>query len=416
MPIQIHIHFMKLYPNLVKAIALALKEIFSEGAYADNAVDKTLKSDVRWGARDRKFIAGYIYDIVRWYRLYEACLTKEQQSTNLYYSLFAVSHLMKGFELPPWPEFSSIDMTKVQQYYHNNLQIRKLKASIPDWLDEMGLSQFGEETWEKELDFLNQEAEVFIRTNTLKITESKLIAELSKEGIETAPVKIAHLKTHLDVTPLKITKRQRLQHLSSYKNGYFEIQDAASQLVAPFMQLQSGMKVIDACAGAGGKTLQIASLMQNKGSIIALDVEAKKLDELNRRAQRAGVRIINTRIASKKEILHLKETADRLLLDVPCSGLGVLKRNPDAKWKINPQFLYEIQQVQAHLLQDYSTMLKPGGLMVYATCSILPVENNFQVQNFLNLNANNFELLAEQSIMPSQGFDGFYMALIKKTN
>jgi 16S rRNA (cytosine967-C5)-methyltransferase len=205
-----------------------------------------------------------------------------------------------------------------------------------------------------------------------------------------------------------------LQQLSSYKNGYFEIQDAASQLVAPFLQLKPGLKVIDACAGAGGKTLHIACLMQNKGSIIALDKEAKKLEELERRAQRAGVRIINAKVASKQEISNLKESADRLLLDVPCSGLGVLRRNPDTKWKLNPSFIEEIQKVQASILNEYSTMLKPGGLMVYATCSILPLENNLQVQKFLTNHLNEFELIEEQRIMPSEGFDGFYMALLKK--
>jgi 16S rRNA (cytosine967-C5)-methyltransferase len=205
-----------------------------------------------------------------------------------------------------------------------------------------------------------------------------------------------------------------LQQLESYKNGLFEIQDAASQLVAPFLQLKAGMKVIDACAGAGGKALHIASLMQNKGSILAMDLEGKKLEELERRAHRAGVRIINTSIVTKEIILKNKDSADRLLLDVPCSGLGVLKRNPDAKWKLTPTFMDEIQKTQASILNDYSIMLKPGGLMVYATCSILPVENQLQVQHFLEKNPGKYELINEQRIMPSQGYDGFYMACIKR--
>jgi 16S rRNA (cytosine967-C5)-methyltransferase len=403
---------MKIYPNLVKAITEALEEIFTNGTYADITVEQTLKKDARWGARDRKFIAGNIYDIVRWYRLYQSCLSDKQQSLHLYYSIFAVAHIIKGFELPPWEEFASIDASAIKEAYQKSIKIRKLKASIPDWLDDMGFEQFGEKEWEKEIDALNQEAEVYIRVNSLKTTTNKLQTDLTKENVETEIVQDV-LFQHQE-KPIKITKRQRLQQLESYKNGLFEIQDAASQLVAPFLQLKPGMKVIDACAGAGGKSLHIASLMQNKGSILAMDLEGKKLEELERRAHRAGVRIINTSIATKEIILKNKESADRLLLDVPCSGLGVLKRNPDAKWKLTPTFMDEIQKTQASILDDYSIMLKPGGLMVYATCSILPVENQLQVQHFLEKNPAKYELLNEQRIMPSQGYDGFYMACIKR--
>jgi 16S rRNA (cytosine967-C5)-methyltransferase len=403
---------MKLYPNLVKAITEALEEIFTNGTYADITVEQTLKKDARWGARDRKFIAGNIYDIVRWYRLYQSCLSDKQQSLHLYYSIFAVAHIIKGFELPPWEEFASIDASAIKEAYQKSIKIRKLKASIPDWLDDMGFEQFGEKEWEKEIDALNQEADVYIRVNNLKTTTSKLQTDLTKENVETEIVQDV-LFQHQE-KPIKITKRQRLQQLESYKNGLFEIQDAASQLVAPFLQLKAGMKVIDACAGAGGKALHIASLMQNKGSILAMDLEGKKLEELERRAHRAGVRIINTSIATKEIILKNKDSADRLLLDVPCSGLGVLKRNPDSKWKLTPTFMDEIQKTQASILNDYSIMLKPGGLMVYATCSILPVENQLQVQHFLEKNPAKYELINEQRIMPSQGYDGFYMACIKR--
>ena len=403
---------MKLYPNLVKAIADALEEIFTKGAFADITVEQTLKKDARWGARDRRFIAGNIYDIVRWYRLYQSCLTGAQQTTNFYYSIFAVAHILKGFELPQWEEFASINSSDIKDAYQKNIKVRKLKASIPDWMDEIGLQQFGEKEWEKEINALNQEAEVFIRVNSLKTNSSKLQTDLTKENIETEIVN--NELFNQQEKPLKIIKRQRLQQLESYKNGLFEVQDAASQLVAPFLQLKPGMKVIDACAGAGGKALHIACIMQNKGSILAMDVEQKKLDELERRAQRAGVRIISTSIATKEAILKNSASADRLLLDVPCSGLGVLRRNPDAKWKLTPSFIEEIQKTQASILNDYSTMLKPDGIMVYATCSILSLENQLQVQQFLHKNMGNFELMHEQSIMPSLGYDGFYMACIKK--
>jgi 16S rRNA (cytosine967-C5)-methyltransferase len=195
----------------------------------------------------------------------------------------------------------------------------------------------------------------------------------------------------------------------------FEVQDAASQLIAPFLRVAPGMRVVDACAGAGGKTLHLAAMMKNKGRIIAMDVEALKLEELQKRAKRAGVSNLEVkRIESSKTIKRLENSADRLLLDVPCSGLGVLKRNPDAKWKLSPEFIENVKELQQHILQDYCNMLKKDGLMVYSTCSILPSENEQQVENFLAQHGDKFELIDQKHAWPTDGFDGFYMALLRK--
>jgi 16S rRNA (cytosine967-C5)-methyltransferase len=186
-------------------------------------------------------------------------------------------------------------------------------------------------------------------------------------------------------------------------------------LIAPFLKVDPGMRVIDACAGAGGKTLHLAALMKNKGRIIAMDVEGWKLEELQKRARRAGVSNLETRvIESSKTVKRLENSADRLLLDVPCSGLGVLKRNPDAKWKLSPEFISEVKELQQHILEDYGTMLKKDGLMVYSTCSVLPSENEEQVEKFLEKTSGNFELVEQKHSWPSDGFDGFYMALLRK--
>ncbi len=194
------------------------------------------------------------------------------------------------------------------------------------------------------------------------------------------------------------------------------MQDASSQLVSAFLDVQPGFRVIDACAGAGGKTLHLASLMQNKGQIIALDIYKNKLNELKRRAKRNGAHNIEQRhIESSKTIKKLHNSADRLLIDAPCSGLGVLKRNPDAKWKLKPEFIDQIKVTQQEILNNYCKMLKVKGQMVYATCSILPSENKAQITEFLKNNAN-FKLLKEQKVSPVQsGFDGFYMALLERT-
>ncbi|MCZ8215023.1 MAG: class I SAM-dependent methyltransferase, partial [Cyclobacteriaceae bacterium] len=185
-----------------------------------------------------------------------------------------------------------------------------------------------------------------------------------------------------------------------------------SQAIAPFLQVEPGMRVIDACAGAGGKTLHLAALMQNKGRIISMDTEEWKLTELKLRARRAGVGNVETRvIESTKTIKRMEKMGDRVLLDVPCSGLGVLRRNPDAKWKLSPEFIEKVIDLQKNILHDYSMMVKPGGKLVYSTCSLMPTENEKQVATFLANNPD-FTLEEEKHIWPSEGFDGFYMARV----
>mgnify|MGYP003520941419 FL=1 len=176
------------------------------------------------------------------------------------------------------------------------------------------------------------------------------------------------------------------------------------------------MRVVDACAGAGGKTLHLAALMKNKGQIIAMDIHEWKLKELKRRASRNDVQNVQTRLIEAKTIKKMANTADRLLIDAPCSGFGVLRRNPDAKWKLDQPFLDRIKETQAMILNDYAKIIKVGGLMVYATCSILPSENQEQVEKFL-VNNTNYKLISDKTYYPSEnGYDGFYMALIERTS
>src|SRR5690606_2366880 len=301
---------------------------------------------------------------------------------------------------------------KIKGRFDELSKIRKYRESIPDWLDELGEKELGSELWTKEIRALNQQAEVILRVNTLKTTKEKLHDILLDENFDTEPVKGCP-------DALKLKERGGVFKTEAFRNGLFEVQDASSQLVAEFLEAEPGMRVVDACAGAGGKTLHLASLMENKGQIISLDIYQNKLNELKRRAKRNGAHNVETRlIDSTKVIKKLHNKADRVLIDAPCSGLGVLRRNPDAKWKLQPEFLNELKITQSQLLKDYSKMVKPEGKMVYATCSILPSENQKQVEFFLNSeDGKEFSLVKEKKIMASEsGFDGFYMALLKKIN
>ena len=399
---------MKLHRNLVDAVIEGLGFIFTENQYADKVVEKLLKKDKRWGARDRAFVAETIYDIVRWKRLYtEIAEVYEPFTIHNLRRLFAVWATLKGVVLPDWGNyFEDTPTRRIKGKFDELSKIRKYRESVPDWLDSLGEQELGEALWTDELHSLNSLAPVVLRVNTLKISRDRLQQLLREEGVESYPLQQYH-------DALQLVERSNIFKSQSFKDGLFEVQDASSQKVAPFMQIDNSVKrIIDTCAGAGGKTLHLATLLQNKGQIIAMDIYEQKLQELKRRARRNGAFNIETKPIDPKQLKRMQGSADRVLIDAPCSGLGVLRRNPDAKWKLQPEFLDQIRATQQEILQQYSKLLKKGGKLVYATCSVLPSENHQQVATFLASEAGkDFKLEAEEVFFAHQsGYDGFYMA------
>ncbi|MFZ1806203.1 MAG: RsmB/NOP family class I SAM-dependent RNA methyltransferase [Cyclobacteriaceae bacterium] len=393
---------MKLYRNLSEAVVTALKTIFEDNKYADKVIEKTLKQNPKWGARDRRFIAETTYDIVRWYRY---LLAVSDSKNDDYWSMLGAWLIWKEIDLPDWDQFKKLNIESVIGKFQKEYPL-PVRESIPDWIDELGNAALPSR-WAQEVKSLNNEAEVVLRANMLKGDLATIQHHLMEDGIETTV-------NSKFPDALILNKRMNVFGSQSFKQGLFEVQDAGSQLIAPFLRAEPGMRVVDACAGAGGKTLHLSALMQNKGRIVSMDTEGWKLDELKKRARRAGANNIESKvIENSKTIKRQANSADRLLLDVPCSGLGVLKRNPDAKWKLSPDYISKVKILQQQILSDYATMVKPGGMLVYSTCSILPSENEEQVKQFLASNPA-YELVDENHCWPSDGFDGFYMALIKK--
>ncbi|MDM1391126.1 RsmB/NOP family class I SAM-dependent RNA methyltransferase [Myroides marinus] len=402
---------MRLHRNLVFTVIDSILAIFNDGEYADKMVARALKKDKRWGSADRKFVAETIYEIVRWRRLYaEIAEVKDPINRDDAWRIFAVWTVLRGYTLPDWKYFENTPERRIKGRFDELSKIRKFKESIPDWIDELGVKELGEEKWTKEIAAQNKQASVILRVNTLKTTRQKLYGILMDLDIETIMP-----EEYPDALILK--ERANVFLTDAFKEGLFEVQDASSQLVARLLDVKPGMRVVDTCAGAGGKTLHIASLMENKGQIIAMDIYESKQKQLKIRAKRNGAFNIEYRIIEgTKTIKKLHDKADRVLIDAPCSGLGVLKRNPDSKWKLRPEFIEEIKEVQAQVLQDYSKILKSGGKLVYATCSVLPSENEKQIEKFLNSEAGkDFKFIEDHKILASEsGFDGFYMALLEK--
>lgn len=376
-----------------------LRQVFFEQRHADKAIESSLRQ-TKLSQPERGALVDTAYGIIRYWRLLwhlqqqTPCDNdKALQSIVEIYQIIAQNKKTTNAKVI-WQRLA--DTTK-----------REILQSVPDWLDEWGARELPD-TWDTVLAALNTAPSLVIRVNTLKISkkdlEQRLLAqEIPTQSVENAP------------DALLLPQKINLFALPEFKEGLFELQDSSSQQVAALLGAGAGMRVIDACAGAGGKTLHISALMQNKGRIVAMDTEQWKLEALKKRARRAGANNIETRwIEDGKTIKRLADTADCLLLDVPCSGLGVLRRNPDAKWHLQPENILELQQTQRYILDHYPRMLKKGGKMVYATCSILPSENQLQVQRFLSETGNDFILLKEQQISPISGFDGFYVALMER--
>lgn len=396
-----------IHRNLLIGIHDALQEtFFQDKKYADKVLERLLKAHKKWGSADRQVVSEIFYDIVRWKKRLEYYIGEGAKPSNVYKLILA--YLL--WTQTNYKKFEEFEGVKIADILHKlkkgTLPTKAIEYSIPDWLAETLEKELGAK-WEKEMKAMNEQAPVVLRANTLKVSVEKLVDILAEEGVNAFA-----LRGYTDAIQLETKKNVFLTQ--AFKEGLFEVQDASSQRIGELLGVKEGMRVVDACAGAGGKTLHLAAKMKNKGQIIALDIHNWKLVELKRRAKRAGAFNIETRlIEDSKVIKRLHNTADRLLIDAPCSGLGVLKRNPDSKWKIDEDFINRIKIEQENILQNYAKILKKGGQMVYATCSILPSENGKQVQKFL---ANNpeYSLIKEESIMPSEGYDGFYMALIEK--
>lgn len=395
----------KLHLPLLNGVQAILTEVFVNDRKSDQVVPAILKANPKWGSRDRSFVAENSYEIVRNKRLILHCLDFEGEIGEKEIQQMTATWLILKDLNDDSVFFDGLDIEKIKE--RATVSEPKIKFSMPDELNDFIISELGVERWYAELEAMSVPADVYLRVNLKRSTREKLQNILKSKNIETEAVK------GLDGA-LKLVKRTNLSSSEEFRKGLFEVQDAGSQLIGSFLNPKSGTVVIDACAGAGGKTLQLADLMQNKGHIVAMDVEGAKLNELKNRALRNKISIVETELIADSVIDNYEATADYLLLDVPCSGLGVIKRNPDAKEKLDVDFIQEIKIIQQNILSKYSSMLKSGGEMVYATCSLLPSENRLQVDLFLE-NNKDFELVKDQQIWPSEtGFDGFYMALLKR--
>ncbi|MGA9363183.1 MAG: RsmB/NOP family class I SAM-dependent RNA methyltransferase [Bacteroidota bacterium] len=430
---------------------------------ADQVVDRFFRARRYLGSTDRRFIAEAVYGMLRHRLLIHTLFQSGLQELNghstsanlrsslgLYFAyLLAVEKKEVGVVTETlgsyWKvHFPSVPMERLAESLlrHYDLDLvsgsasdrLSLMYSFPKWMVEEWLARLGESETTALCTALNTPAPTTIRVNTLKTSVEECQKRLLQEGVTTE-------RTKLSPFGLSLAKRVNVPSLQSFKDGWFEVQDEASQIVTLLLDPQPGGIVIDACAGGGGKTIELAALMKNDGKILAFDVEARRLRNLEKRAERAGVQGLKVQLVGKGFAEEEDDglptgqagatKADAILIDAPCSGLGTLRRNPGNKWRVLPAFVEHISQQQGKLLDQWSPLLRPGGRLVYSTCTLLRKENEEVVESFLARHAE-FKLGSSSRILsrwrlehlskngylylyPHQhGTDGFFAAVLRR--
>ncbi len=397
---------MKLYRNLANGIVEGLQEVLGNRRALRPTLKNILIKNRKWGSNDRKLVGKGIIEIIRWKRKFDIIGKLNLESKNYYKNLLVIWSIYNDIEFEECFTFSELKKDNICNNFSITNSKRAFKNSIPDWLDSLGMETYGKVIWEKEIQALNRPAKLFLRTNTLKTNVKKLQAYL-KENHKVNTNIVSNIPNALVVEENKI-----LTHLDIYKKGWFEIQDLNSQKISIFTNPKPNNLIIDACAGSGGKTLHLATIMKNKGRIIATDSSEKKRNQLENRLKRNGISIVEY-LNSENDYFFKKfnNSANIVIIDAPCSGLGVIKRNPVAKWHMNPKRIEQLIGIQKQILQKYAPLVKSRGNLVYATCSIFPNENQNQIKNFLKSNLGlAFRIEKEEVLLAhNTGGDGFYV-------
>ena len=414
---------MRLPPAILGNAEEVLREILRFMSPADVTLSRYFKDHPRLGGRERGAIAECVYAVLRNKSFFTDFSGAGATMRRL--TLLGMAEAIGADSLGGLTEEESEFLTRIKDIDRSLLPPKKL-ANLPDWLYDKFVAQYGEEETLALAAVLNTPAPLDLRVNSLKADREKVIAELATAPIVAEP-------TPYSALGLRIQKKPALQNLPLFKEGAIEVQDEGSQVLAQLLGARRGEMIVDFCAGAGGKTLAIGATMRNTGRLYAFDVSEKRLTKLKPRLARSGLSNVHPVVIAHERDAKVKRLAgkiDRVLVDAPCSGMGTLRRNPDVKWRQQLEGIAELTAKQASILDGAARLVKFGGRLVYATCSLLDEENDAIVQGFLAAHPD-FELvpmhqvLAEQKIplemgdylkmLPHKhGTDGFFAAVLER--
>ena len=412
--------------NLLRLSAMALADVLGKSGPADVKLGCFFKDNRELGVKDRAFVAESVYGVLRRKSLL-AYLSDGEDPRKL---VLAWLLRVQGMSLR---ELDSA-LNKQQKEWAQAIKAKSvenidlaMQADVPQWLWQSLAEQYGEEEALTMARSLQQPAPLDLRVNLLKATREEVAQRFASERAE------------IELTPfsplgIRMPQKMNISRHPLFVDGKIEVQDEGSQLLAQLVAPRRGEMVADFCAGAGGKSLAMGALMRNTGRIYAFDVSEKRLQNLGVRLKRSGLSNLHSQLITSEsdpKLKRLQGKFDRVLVDAPCSGLGTLRRNPDLKWRQTPQDIAELTAKQQSILGRAARLVKMGGKLVYATCSLLKEENEQIVENFLNEHAefrlaNASEILAQQQISLDSGnylkllphihhTDGFFAAVLERT-
>jgi 16S rRNA (cytosine967-C5)-methyltransferase len=414
--------------NLLHHAMQAISTALIPSAPADAKLSTYFRENKALGSADRAFIADVTYAVLRRKRYLQLIAGGADPFGLLMAQLLRVQGLgLRDLSA----HLSPVQATRAQQIKAAAIEnlTPAIQADLPDWLWEKLLAQYGEEQALTIARSMQQQASLDLRVNRLNGVREEVLALFAKENIPASP-------TPYSPDGVRLKDKIALNKHVLFSKGVIEVQDEGSQLLALLVAPRRGEMVADFCAGAGGKTLALGAIMHNSGRLYAFDISERRLANLKPRLARSGLSNIHPQLIANESDQKLKRLAgkfDRVLVDAPCSGLGTLRRNPDLKWRQTPQDLAELMVKQANILSAAGKLVRPGGRLVYATCSLLHEENEAIVEAFLAQypafkSVDVAGILAQQKIdlnmstgtylkmLPHlHGTDGFFAAVMEKT-
>lgn len=422
--------------SLIGHVTELTQEIDRTERPADRLIDLFFRERKYLGSKDRRFISETVYGMLRHrIRIEWGLAAAGVKETPLYQCLtfllldrkMNVQQLTAELNVPE-EELSTIERcVNATPAFPSERASLSIQYSFPEWMLEEWETTAGKEHLGELCSVLNTQAPMTMRVNTIKISRDECQQRLAEEGVETE-------RTPLSPLGLNLKRRINLFQLQSFKDGLFEVQDEGSQLLALLVDPKPRSKVIDACAGAGGKALAMASVMENRGEIFAFDVHSFRLEELQKRVRRDGVDTIRTTVIRENVAIDkFIGTADYVLVDAPCTGTGTIRRNPGMKWTVTKRMVDELCEKQFSILELNASYVKPGGRLVYATCSLIRRENQEVVERFLSAHPE-FELTEPAAVLArydlshlargkyfqllphEHNTDGFFAAVMKRKN
>ena len=402
---------MRLPPVVLGSTEEVLREILRFSAPADTTLSRYFKDHPRLGGRERGAIAEGVYAVLRNKAFFTdfAGGSGGGGATMRRLTILGLTEAMGKDAISGLSDEESEFLDRIAQIDRSLLSPLQ-RSNLPQWLYDKFIAQYGEAETYALAAALNSPAPLDLRVNSMKATRDDVMAELAQAPILAEPMPYAPLG-------LRVHKKPSLQNLPLFKSGAIEVQDEGSQVLSQIVGAKRGEMVVDFCAGAGGKTLALGALMRNTGRLYAFDVSEKRLAKLKPRMARSGLSNVHpVQIAHERDakVKRLAGKIDRVLVDAPCSGLGTLRRNPDVKWRQQPSAVVEMHDKQLAILDGAARLLKGGGRLVYATCSLLSDENERVVEEFL-AGHEDFELVPMSKVLAEQKIDlemGDYLALL----